>query len=112
MSLLKAIREECPTDKVVLVSNYTESLALCNKARRAVAPTGRIGCPSTAAAQPVLRELMPFLHACGLAGVQGQPLGHAEPDGRPGCAQAPGASQRAWHSLTGVAMPQAPRQSL
>lgn len=33
-SLLKAIREECPTDKVVLVSNYTESLGLCDKARQ------------------------------------------------------------------------------
>lgn len=32
VSLLKAIRGQEPTDKVVLVSNYTESLALVGKA--------------------------------------------------------------------------------
>jgi hypothetical protein len=31
VSLLKAIREGEAGDKVVLVSNYTESLALCDK---------------------------------------------------------------------------------
>ncbi|KAL4421506.1 hypothetical protein ABPG75_010797 [Micractinium tetrahymenae] len=35
VALLKAIRESNPTDKVVLVSNYTESLALCDKACKA-----------------------------------------------------------------------------
>jgi hypothetical protein len=34
VSLLKAIRECEATDKVVLVSNYTESLALCDKASK------------------------------------------------------------------------------
>jgi hypothetical protein len=31
VALLKAIREGDASDKVVLVSNYTESLALCDK---------------------------------------------------------------------------------
>ena len=35
VSLLKAIREGEGGDKVVLVSNYTESLALCGKVGRA-----------------------------------------------------------------------------
>ena len=44
VSLLKAIREGEPGDKVVLVSNYTESLKLCNKARGCRGGAGVVQC--------------------------------------------------------------------
>lgn len=94
----------------MLVSNYTESLALCDKVRTAASPCCRRRQQQHASEAAFWRwkssdagTTMAQALRCWrslptprspLAGLQGQPMGHPVPDGGPGCPQAAGPGGR------------------